>query len=399
MASDPALVSTIAVTTYDGIFKNMYDEKIRDMFTDIRVNISKGNWEKADYILMQALKESEKSPGDKKTLTILADEIKRYHAQRIGPGTIQKTEASWDEIRRRPISRIDVGHFELPQGVFYLNVAMPGSPNPVQILGRKVLSDFWVQNKIPELYCSFISADMILGLFVDQRITENKIVVHFFPFDQAEKRYLMNQVMNNSFGLPELIFPYPLLRQTTHEELCSPPQGWEVDDAFDVMLGCGEERIREYTIKFMQSVKIRNARLYDPACSTGVFLSTLKKAFPDSYTIGQDLSKQMANISRQRVDEVHCGNAMEPKIEPGSADYCFVRFLNSEVVKSTEAETLLTALLPTVKKGGFIIIFGHTPVLLSSANYRAIPDFEVVQCIANAVDNSGIFQYYVLKRV
>lgn len=57
MASDPALVSTIAVTTYDGIFKNMYDEKIRDMFTDIRVNISKGNWEKADYILMQALKE------------------------------------------------------------------------------------------------------------------------------------------------------------------------------------------------------------------------------------------------------------------------------------------------------------------------------------------------------
>lgn len=399
MASDPALVSTIAVTTYDGIFKNMYDEKIRDMFTDIRVNISKGNWEKADFILMQALKESEKSPGDKKTLTILADEIKRYHAQRIGPGTIQKTEASWDEIRRRPISRIDVGHFELPQGVFYLNVAVPGSPNPVQILGRKVLSDIWVQNKIPELYCSFISADMILGLFVDQRITENKIVVHFFSFDQAEKLYFMNQVMNNSFGLPELIFPYPLLRQTTHEELCSPPQGWEVDNAFDVMLGCGEERIREYTIKFMQSVKIRNARLYDPACSTGVFLSTLKKAFPDSYTIGQDLSKQMANISRQRVDEVHCGNAMEPKIEPGSVDYCFVRFLNSEVVKSTEAETLLTALLPTVKKGGFIIIFGHTPVLLSSANYRAIPDFEVVQCIANAVDNSGIFQYYVLKRV
>lgn len=90
---------------------------------------------------------------------------------------------------------------------------------------------------------------------------------------------------------------------------------------------------------------------------------------------------------------------MEPKIEAGSADFCFVRFLNSEVVKSSEAEALLTALLPTVKKGGYVIIFGHTPVLLSSANYRALPEFEVIQCIASAVDNSGIFQYYVLKKV
>lgn len=399
MASDPALKSTKVITTYDGIFKNMYDEKIREMFTDIRVNISKGEWKKADEILKQALLESERSPGDRKTLTTLAQEVTRYHAQRIPPGTTSKTEASWDEIRRRRISRMDVSLFGLPQGVFYLNVGIPGFPCPVQILGRKILSDFWIQNKIPELYCSFISADMLLGLFVDQRVTEDKVIVHYYPFDNSEKLYLMAQVMNSSFGLPELVFPYPLLRQTTHEELCSPPQGWEVDDAFDVMLGCGEERIREYTIKFMESVQIQKARLYDPACSTGVYLSTLKKAFPDSYTIGQDLSRQMADVSRQRVDEVHCGNAMEPKIEAGSADFCFVRFLNSEVVKSSEAEALLTALLPTVKKGGYVIIFGHTPVLLSSANYRALPEFEVIQCIASAVDNSGIFQYYVLKRV
>ena len=66
MASDPALKSTKGVTTYDGIFKNMYDEKIRDMFTDIRVNISKGEWKKAAEILKQTLLESERSPGDKK---------------------------------------------------------------------------------------------------------------------------------------------------------------------------------------------------------------------------------------------------------------------------------------------------------------------------------------------
>ena len=142
MASDPALKSTKGVTTYDGIFKNMYDEKIRDMFTDIRVNISKGEWKKAAEILKQTLLESERSPGDKKTLTTLAQEVTRYHAQRIPPGTTSKTEAFWGEIRRRRISRMDVSLFGLRQGVFYLNVAIPGFPCPVQILGRKILSDF-----------------------------------------------------------------------------------------------------------------------------------------------------------------------------------------------------------------------------------------------------------------
>ena len=61
------------------------------------------------------------------------------------------------------------------------------------------MSDFWIQNKIPELYCSFISADMLLGLFVDQRVTEDKVIVHYYPFDNSEKLYLMAQVMDSSF--------------------------------------------------------------------------------------------------------------------------------------------------------------------------------------------------------
>jgi hypothetical protein len=399
MENDPALKSTIAITSYDGIFKDMYDEKVQSMFKDIRKCLSKGNWTEARDILRQAIEESERSPRDGKTLLILRDEIARYSAQRIDPTVTMATDASWDEVYRRPVTRIDVSLHELPQGVFYLNINVPASPNLIRILGRKVLSDFWIKNKIPELYCSFISADMLLGIFCDQRVTENKVIVHYYPFENSEKLYVMDQVMRNPYGLPELVFPYPLLRQTTHQELCSSPEGWVIDDAFDVMLGCGEERIREYTIKFMKSTKTKHAILYDPACSTGVFLSTLKNAFPDTFTIGQDLSKQMVDISRQRVDEVHCGNAMAPKIKPGTADFCFVRFLNSEVVKSVEAEELLFALLPTVKRGGYMITFGHTPVLLSSANYKAVPDFKIIQCIATAVDNSGIFQYYVLQRL
>lgn len=52
MVLDLVFVFMIVVIMYDGIFKNMYDEKIRDMFMDICINILKGNWEKVDDILM-----------------------------------------------------------------------------------------------------------------------------------------------------------------------------------------------------------------------------------------------------------------------------------------------------------------------------------------------------------
>ncbi|KAK3092969.1 hypothetical protein FSP39_009506 [Pinctada imbricata] len=239
---------------------------------------------------------------------------------------------------------------------------------------------------------------MILGLFVDQRVTESKVILHYYPFENAEKLLLMKNVIESDGKTGELVFPYSLLRESSGKELCSPPEGWIVDDAFDVMLGCGEERIRQFTIQFMKSVNISKATLYDPACSTGVYLSTLKNAFPDAYTVGQDLSQQMADMSRERVDKVYCGNAMEPKISQGTADFVYVRFLNSEVVTSAEAEELLSALLPTVKKDGYIIIFGHTPVLLSSANFLALKDFNLIQSLGVAVDKTGIFQYYILQR-
>jgi isonocardicin synthase len=164
------------------------------------------------------------------------------------------------------------------------------------------------------------------------------------------------------------------------------------------MLGCGEERIRAYSIQFLRSVGLDKPILYDPACSTGVFLSTLQQAIPGSYTIGQDLSQQMANFAKDRVDEAHCANALDPKIKLGTADAVYIRFLNSEVIKTCEAEELLSALLPTVKKGGYIITFGHTPVLLSSSNFRQLSGFQFKQSVGVAVDKCGIFQYYAIQK-
>ena len=392
------MAATEAITSYDGIFKGMYDANLRSLFVKFKGQIAEGKWAAGKETLSQAISEAYDKPNDLKTLKLIESEVARYDKYHIRGGE-PALEANWDEIKNRPIARLDESLFELPQSIFFLNVAVPGYPSPVRLVGRKLLSDLWIKDKIPEIHCSFISADMILGLYVDQRVTESKVVVHYYPFENAEKLLLMKNVVDSEGKSAELIFPFSLLRESSRKELCSPPEGWIVDDAFDVMLGCGEERIREYTIYFMKSVNTTTATLYDPACSTGVYLSTLKKAFPNSFTIGQDLSEQMVGFSRQRVDEVHCGNAMEPKIKAGTADFVYIRFLNSEVVTSAEAEDLMLAVLPTVKKSGYFIVFGHTPVLLSSANFQALDGFRLVQSVGVARDKSGIFQYYILQRV
>jgi len=391
-------LQTDAIKSYDGIFKGMHDDELRKKFMEARKSISAGAWKQGKQLIIDALSESERCPLDKVSLELILDELNRYETCKITPGTKPVKKVAWDNIAERHLLRLSEKFFNLPQSIFFLDLGRTGKSGSVRLIGRKLLSEFWIAGKIPELHCSLISSDMILGLFSDQRITENYVHVFYHPLSDAEKLGVMQSIMDSDISDVELIFPFPLLREATRKELCSAPEGWVVDDAYDVMLGCGEERIREYTINFLGSNGLNSAKLYDPACSTGVFLSTLKKSFPNSYTIGQDLSQQMTDVSRTRVDEVHCGNAMTPKIKSGTADAVFIRFLNSEVVTSSEAEDLLQALFPTVKSGGYMVTFGHTPVLLSSSNYRQLSNFTFKQSIGVASGKAGIFQYYVIQR-
>lgn len=390
--------STKAIVSYDGIFKSMYDEGLREMFQEAKRRFAAGNWVAGKDIFQQMLELAADKPKDRKTLEEILREINRYEQYKIETGTVAALTIDWSSVASRPLQRLDESLFALPQGVFFLDIGCPGTPGFVRLVGKKLLSDLFVAFKIPELYCSLVKADMILGLHVDQRLSDSNVTIYYHPLDNPEKLRVMQDIMENDGASAELIFPFPLLRQTTRCEWGSPPEGWEVDDAFDVMLGCGEERIRAYSIQFLQKASLKSPILYDPACSTGVFLSTLQQAVPGSYTIGQDLSQQMANFAKERLDEAHCANALYPKIKLGTADAAYIRFLNSEVVKTCEAESLLTALLPTVKPGGYVITFGHTPVLLSSPNFKMLDGFEFKQSVGVAVDKCGIFQYYVIQR-
>lgn len=386
------------IVSYDGIFKSMYDEILRDMFYDGRRQFANGDWAVGKKTFESMLELAADKPKDRKTLEEIVRELKRYEESKIEPGTPVAQSINWSVVADRPLHRIDESLFALPQGIFFLNIGRPGKAGFVRLIGKKLLSDLFVAFKIPELFCSLIKADMLLGYYVDQRVSDINVTIFYHPISKSEKLHVIQNILSNGGCDAEIIFPFPLMRQSTRCEWGSPPEGWEVDDAFDIMLGCGEERIRAYSIQFLQNVGLENPILYDPACSTGVFLSTLQGAIPGSYTIGQDLSKQMANFAKERVNEAHCANAMDPQITRGTADAVYIRFLNSEVVKTCEAEELLSALLATVKKGGYIITFGHTPVLLSSSIFRSLDGFEFKQSVGVAVDRCGIFQYYVIQK-
>lgn len=390
--------STKVIVSYDGVFKSMYDEKLRDMFQDGRRQLAKGDWAAGKKTFEIMLELAADKPKDRKTLGEIVRELKRYEECKIESGTPVAQSINWSVVTDRPLQRIDESLFGLPQGIFFLNIGRPGKAGFVRLIGEKLLSDLFVAFKIPELFCSLIKADMILGYYADQRNSDSNVTLFYHPISKSEKLHVMQNIISNGGCDAEIIFPFPVMRSSTRCEWGSPPEGWEVDDAFDIMLGCGEERIRAYSIQFLQNAGLEKPILYDPACSTGVFLCTLQGAIPGSYTIGQDLSKQMAEFAKERVNEAHCANALDPQIKLGSADAVFIRFLNSEVVKTCEAEELMSSLLTTVKTGGYIITFGHTPVLLSSSNFRSLEGFELKQSVGAAVDRCGIFQYYVIQK-
>ena len=389
---------TESIVSYDGIFKGMYDKTLRNMFQEGRKLFADGKWKEGKQKFVNALELSAEHPMDNKTLELVVSEINRLEKYRIVEDAKPVSLVDWKVVSERYLERLEESLFGLPQSVFFLDIRKPGQPGAVRLVGRKLLSNFWVKFKIPEIHCSFITAGMILGVFVDQRLSDSVVSVHYHPLTNPEKLKVMEDITLNDGKEVELTYPFPLLRESTRSEWGSPPEGWIVDDAYDAMLAGGEELIRAYSIQFLKQIGVEKPILYDPACSTGVFLSTLHKALPGSYTIGQDLSQQMADFAKVRIDEAYCANAATPKIKLGTADVVYIRFLNSEVIKTSEAEELLSALLPTVKSGGYIVTFGHTPVLLSSSIFRCLSGFRLTQCVGVALDKTGIFQYYVIQK-
>ena len=235
---------------------------------------------------------------------------------------------------------------------------------------------------------------MILGVANSEQMTDQGILISFNPLENGEKLFLFDSLASNL--LTEIHFPYPFLNEKREEDI-SPDDFWDPTSEQVESLNAGETHIREYTQKFLAKFDLRDKIIYDPACSTGEFLGSIKLNHPEIRAIGQDLNKKMADYAKKtgKLDVVLQGDAKNSLIQDESVDFIFFRFLNLEVVSTKTAHEIFPEIANRCKNGGYLVLLGHTPLLMNATWFERL-GLTVEQCIAH--NGKSMFQFYVLNK-
>lgn len=321
---------------------------------------------------------------------MLAIEKEIYAAESGCDNVVQET-CDLLEVKSRPMVEFRDKEYNLPQNIFLLK-----GFGDVVFVGRKLRSILHIENKINAINCSMITADMLLGVIERYGKSEKDVWLEYHPFKKSEKRGLFDKIkINNQI---EIIYPFLYKKYETGLEKITPPEGWNIFPERVTYLGYGEEHIRKYSVDVLFSyLNKAGTKIFDPACSTGEFLYTLKRAYPQIITIGQDLSQAMVNYAKPYVDQIYCGDSISTPVEDGSVDVIVFRFLNSEIVSQEYAKELFNVLIKKMSDNGIAVLFGHTPVLLD-LEYFTSSGCEVLQSSAYSKERDSIFQYYILRK-
>ena len=319
------------------------------------------------------------------------EQEKKYYDNQIIKTNGCINSIDYNEITKRKTDFFVDKDFNLPQNIFFIK-----HPNNYIIFGRKILSVLHRNKELTALNCSRIDDNMIIGILKQSKYNTPDIQIEFYPLTDLERKYIYESIKNDNSV--DIYFPYTYHDYYTKEEKGSPKEGWHYYENLDIYLARGEKHIRKETIGFLNHENLScDTTIYDPACSTGNFLKEIKDNYPCVYTIGADLSKEMMNVAKSKVDLALCENAYNSSIVNNSIDYLFLRFLNYHVVTKKEALEIYKILFEKVKKGGKIICFGHTPVLLN-INELENNRCDIDNCSAYDEEYNSKFQYYVLTK-
>lgn len=201
------------------------------------------------------------------------------------------------------------------------------------------------------------------------------------------------------FASPEstdIFFPYPP-RDDNGEEFICPDAFWDELVSVPQKLDTEEKHFRNYTAEILQDHVFRGCTIYDPACSTGEFISAVKEKFPFCRYFASDQSERMVSLTRTKIpDAFVCDIAANENIS--NYDIIICRFINHEVVKSKVASSILEKITCMLNRKGKVIIFGHTPVALDVPEFARLHDLAVLMCMGYYGDPEGFFQYYILEK-
>jgi thioesterase domain-containing protein/SAM-dependent methyltransferase/acyl carrier protein len=322
---------------------------------------------------------------------LVRKEMVYYERTRIDSSTKPAVELIITDIKRRRAITLYENFNEAPQDIFIVKL------DDRQYVGRKSLSEAKISGRVNELKDTFINASMLLGVLIDFRVTQEGVVLYYYPVNCSEKLRLYESISQSPTA--EISHPFPYLTPDRKEPVC-PVEFWDASEEQIKNLDNGEEKIRAYTNGILgklypEKENRLGLKVYDPACSTGGFLRSIKESFPEVTTIGQDFNQSMVEEAKKIVDKVFLGDASRLSVEKESVDLIVIRFLNLEVLPVQVANDIFPALANCCKDGGHIIVVGHTPILLNSGLFYSL-GLEVKQC--SGMTEDGIFQFYLLEK-
>ncbi len=266
----------------------------------------------------------------------------------------------------------------------------------IEYFGRKTLSQLFLENKQQYKKCNQLTANMLVGMVSRTQISENGVMIFYKPLENPEKLFLFNYIKYNLET--DIYFPFPVIKDA--KEDVQQNSAWDPSESIEDQLNAGEEHIRQYTLSFLKQFDLKGKIIFDPACSTGKFIDSIKKQFPEAKLIGQDMNPKMIELAKKNssADELHVGNALYPCVSKESVDFIFLRFLNLSVISTDDALRMFCKIANCCKLNGKIVVFGFTPVLLSKEIFEIL-NLKVIQTIAYSKENDSVFQYYVLDKI
>jgi len=190
---------------------------------------------------------------------------------------------------------------------------------------------------------------------------------------------------------------YPLRRLVDGQETVQTEAYWSERAATPDALDSDEWFLRDAATQLLAAILQPGDLIYDPACSTGRFLASIGAAMPNCRLLGQELSEPMARLAKTRLDDVRIGSAALPACGDGEASALICRFLNLDVVTSMQALQLFDRLCRCVARGGYVLVLGHTPVLLDQAAMQA-SGFLLHQSVMLTPDQHALYQFYLLQK-
>lgn len=278
-----------------------------------------------------------------------------------------------------------VGHDEKPYNVFVITAGER------RFFGVKRPVSYDPSQRKPDTLSCLVGFDDILGELLD---VKTELTGYRFSYRQVLDETLTVSLIDQ---VDRIELTYPFKRLIDGAEWAQPASYWDARAQMPDTLDADEDFLREQSRRVIRENLSEGSTLFDPACSTGRFLEAVGRAIPNARLIGQDANPNMVALARARLDDAHVGDAGTPKCSDKLADLVICRFLNLDVLTTQQAETIFRRLAECVADDGWMLIIGHTPVLIDRTDMAAC-GFEVRCMVMLTPANHALYQFYLLRK-